>query len=94
MESPANPAPLLFLEKIDMCLGDRSSALDWIQKAWLLEPDNLILIVELSGTYGLLGMHQKAIDVLLEGRKLYPEEPRILSNLGFRFSSRATLTRR
>ena len=85
VESPENAAPFLMLAKIEERLGDHKEALAWLQKSWLLEPGNLILTIELSGAYGLVGKHQEAISVLLEGRKHYPNEPRILFNLGISF---------
>jgi len=84
-ENPENAAPLLMLAKIEDSLGDKFRSLDWLQKAWLLEPDNLILLIELGGAYGLVGKHKEATTVLLEGKKLYPNEPRILFNLGISF---------
>jgi len=85
IESRENAAPLLVLAKIEERLGNHTEALAWLQKSWLLEPGNLILTIELSGAYGLVGKHQEAISVLLEGRKNYPNEPRILFNLGVSF---------
>ena len=84
-EDPENGAPYLMIGKIEERLGNHKEYLSNLQKAWLLEPGNLILIIELSGAYGLLGKHDEAISVLLEGRKNYPNEPRVLSNLGISF---------
>ncbi|MBN4055203.1 tetratricopeptide repeat protein [bacterium AH-315-K03] len=84
-EAPENGAPHLMLGKVQERLGEHEKYLASLQKAWLLETGNLILIIELSGAYGFLNKHQEAISVLLEGRKHYPDEPRILFNLGISF---------
>ncbi len=84
-EAPENGAPYLMLAKVQERLGEYEESLASLQKAWLLEPGNMILIIELSGAYGLLNKHQEAVSVLLEGRKYYPDEPRILFNLGVSF---------
>lgn len=84
-ESPENAAPFLMLAKVESSLGDDDKSLDWLQKAWLLEPENLILIIELSGAYGSVNLHKEAISVLLEGLKHYPNDPRVLFNLGISF---------
>lgn len=84
-EAPDNGAPYLMLAKVQERLGKYEGYLANLQKAWLLEPGNMILIIELSGAYGLLNKHHEAISVLLEGRKYYPDEPRILFNLGITF---------
>ena len=82
LEDPSNAAPCLMIAKISHSLGDKSNSLGWLLKAWELEPANLILVIELSGAYGVLGKHKEAISVLEEGVKYHPNEPRILFNLG------------
>jgi tetratricopeptide (TPR) repeat protein len=84
-EAPENGALHLMLAKVLERLGEHENYLSSLQKAWLLEPGNFILIIELSGAYGFLNKHQEAISVLLEARKYYPDEPRILFNLGVSF---------
>jgi tetratricopeptide (TPR) repeat protein len=85
VESPNNAAPCLMLAKVAHSLGNKSESLDWLMKAWSLEPTNLILVIELSGAYGVLGKNKEAISVLEEGIKYYPKEPRILFNLGISY---------
>jgi tetratricopeptide (TPR) repeat protein len=85
VESPDNAAPFLMLAKVEQRFGNNVKSLEWLQKAWALEPGNLILIVELSGALGLVGQHHEAILVLLEGIKYYPDEPRIHFNLGLSY---------
>ena len=84
-EDPENGAPYLMLAKIEERLGNYEEYLSNIHKAWQLEPGNLILVIELSSAYGLLNKHQEAISVLLEGQKYFPDEPRMLFNLGLSF---------
>lgn len=81
-ESPHNAAPYLMLAKVAESLGEHECCLTHLQQAWELEPQNLILIVELSGAYGHIGQHQQALAILVEGNRHYPNEPRILFNLG------------
>ncbi|HEY5581601.1 MAG TPA: hypothetical protein VIK56_10645 [Rhodoferax sp.] len=81
LEDPSNAAPCLMIAKVSHSLGDNLNSLDWLLKAWELEPANLMLVIELSGAYGVLGKHREAISVL-EGVKYHPNEPRILFNLG------------
>jgi tetratricopeptide (TPR) repeat protein len=81
-ESPDNAAPYLMLAKVSHSLGERSESLNYLLRAWELQPANLILVIELSGAYGVLGKHKEAISVLEEGIKYHPNEPRILFNLG------------
>jgi tetratricopeptide (TPR) repeat protein len=85
IESPENAAPYLMLAKIAHSLGEYDESLHRLLKAWDLEPANLILVIELSGAYGVLGRHKEAISVLEEGMKYYPNEPRILFNLGISY---------
>ena len=82
IENPGNAATCLMLAKVAHSLEEKSDSLDWLIKAWNLEPANLILVIELSGAYGVLGKNKEAISVLEEGLKYYPDEPRILFNLG------------
>ena len=84
-ESPGNAAPYLMLAKISHSLADKEESLDYLLKAWDLEPANLILVIELSGAYGVLGKLKEAISVLEEGLKYHPCEPRILFNLGISY---------
>jgi Flp pilus assembly protein TadD len=84
-EAPDNGAPHLMLAKVQERLGENENYLSSLQKAWLLEPGNLTIIVELGGAYGFINKHQEAISILLEGRKYYPDEPRILFNMGVSF---------
>lgn len=85
IESPENAAPYLMLAKVSHSLGEFPASLDFLLKAWNLEPANLILVIELSGAYGVLGKHKEAISVLEEGIKYHPNEPRILFNLGISY---------
>ncbi|PCJ91737.1 MAG: hypothetical protein COA46_07280 [Porticoccaceae bacterium] len=85
LESPENGAPYLMLAKVEERLGEHEDYLSSLQKSWLLEPGNLVLVIELSSAYGQLGKQHEAISVLIEGRKYYPSEPRILFNLGVSF---------
>lgn len=82
IESPKNAAPYLMLAKVAQGLNNKSESLNWLMKAWDLEPANLILVIELSSAYGVLGKNKEAISVLEEGVKYYPDEPRVLFNLG------------
>ncbi len=84
-ESPSNAAPYLMLAKISHSLADKEGSLEYLLKAWDLEPANLILVIELSGAYGVLGKPKEAISVLEEGLKYHPFEPRILFNLGISY---------
>ena len=84
-ESPSNAAPHLMLSKICHSLGYQEESLEYLLKAWSLEPANLILVIELSGAYGVLGKPKEAISVLEEGLKYHPNEPRILFNLGISY---------
>jgi len=84
-ESPENAAPFLMLAKIAHSLGEKNESLDCLLKAWELQPANLILVIELSGAYGVLGKQKEAISVLEEGIKYHPNEPRILFNLGISY---------
>jgi tetratricopeptide (TPR) repeat protein len=85
IESPENGAPFFMIAKIEQRLGEHEKSLSYFQKAWLLEPHTLIVIIELSGAYVLLGKYQEAISILIEGRKQYPNEPRVLFTLGISF---------
>ena len=73
------------LAKVSSSLGEHAESLDFLLKAWNLEPANLILVIELSGAYGVLGKHKEAISVLEEGIKHYPNDPRVLFNLGISY---------
>ena len=84
-ESPGNGAPYLMLAKISHSLGEKAESLNYLLKAWELQPANLILVIELSGAYGVLGKHKEAISVLEEGIKYHSNEPRILFNLGISY---------
>ncbi len=85
LEDPGNAAPCLMIAKVHQSLGEIPHSLAWLLKAWELEPANLILVIELSGAYGVLAKHKEAISVLEEGIKYHPNEPRILFNLGISF---------
>ena len=85
LEQPANAAPCLMIAKVAYSLGETSNCLQWLLKAWELEPANLILVIELSSAYGALGKHREAVSVLQEGIKYHPDEPRILFNLGLSY---------
>lgn len=84
-ESPGNAAPYLMLAKVSHSLGEGRESLNYLLRAWELQPANLILVIELSGAYGVLGKHKEAISVLEEGIKYHPNEPRILFNLGISY---------
>jgi tetratricopeptide (TPR) repeat protein len=77
-----NPAPLLFASKIQERLGNSTSSLEWVRKAHALEPDNLILIIELGAALGRCGMHSEAVPVLVKGIEQHPTDPRVHANLG------------
>ena len=80
--APENAAPLLFLGKIEERLGNAEACVDWLKRANELEPNNLIVVLELGGALGRSGKHAESASVMMAVARSHPNDPRIHVNLG------------
>ena len=79
---PENAAPPLFIGKIAERLGDSGACVDWMRRANQLQPDNLIVVLELGGALGRHGLYAESAAVLAAMARSNPTDARIQVNLG------------
>jgi len=80
--APPHGAASLVAAKVEQRLGNAERTLHWLRKAQTMSPDNLIVAIELGATLFQQGFHGEAVRVLSTAATLYPDDPRIQSNLG------------
>jgi len=72
-------------------LGEREKALDYIQRAIMIEPENKPLLLEYALTLATSGRTDEAVEVYTRLKKDYPKDYRIYQNLGITYGNTGNL---
>ncbi len=82
---PLHTGSLIFKAKCHETLNQNSEALQSLERAFEIEPFNVIICVEIGAALTKKRLFDRAIEILEQGAQYHPEDPRVLSNLGLSY---------